>query len=313
MGQEKVILIAGGTGLVGKALSQLFIDKGYRVIVLTRKPELYKSTHQLKFAFWDPQQQKIDLAAFQQADAIVNLAGAGVMDKRWNNKYKDEILQSRIEAGKFIANLLLQQTNKVQVVVNASAIGWYGPDKEPIKPFVENDPADSHFLGETCRLWEEQIDPISNTAIRVVKLRIGIVLSEKGGAFLEFAKSIKWGIAAILGNGKQVVSWIHIEDLVRMIRFAIEEGNLTGVFNAVAPAPITNRELTLMIARKLRGRFFIPIYVPSWLLKLVLGESSIEVLKSTTVSCEKIQHSGFTFLAPSFFVALQKITRHSTD
>lgn len=313
MGHEKVVLIAGGTGLVGKALSALLIEKGYRVIVLSRKPEMNKTIAGLSYAYWDPKQEQIDLAALHQADAIVNLAGAGVMDKRWNRSYKNEIQQSRILAGKFIAKLLTNQVNKVQVVINASAIGWYGPDKEPVKSFVEDDPADSHFLGETCRLWEEQLSLLNQSKIRVVKLRIGIVLSEKGGAFLEFAKSIKWGIAAILGNGKQVVSWIHMEDLVRMIRFALEDEQLNGVYNAVAPEPITNRELTLMIARKLKGRFFIPVYVPSWVLKIVLGESSIEVLKSTTVSSDKIKKAGFTFLAPSFFVALQKLTGHSSS
>jgi hypothetical protein len=140
-----------------------------------------------------------------------------------------------------------------------------------------------------------------------VKLRTGIVLSNEGGALKEFKKPLRWGVAAILGDGKQMISWIHIDDLVRLYIAAIEDEALNGVYNAVAPKPVSNKELTMQLARVQKGNFFIPGYVPSFVLKLVVGEMSIEVLKSATVSCDKIHYTGFTFLHPTIEAALKNL------
>ena len=242
------------------------------------------------------EQQTIDKEAIGAADYIIHMAGAGVADKRWTKKRKQEIISSRVESSKLIVDSLKTISNKIKAVISASAIGWYGPDSvisDP-DPFTENNPADDSFLGNTCKQWEESIEPVTGLGKRLVKLRSGIVLSKKGGALKEFIKPLKFGIAAILGNGKQIISWVHIDDLVSMFIAAIENENINGVYNAVAPNPVSNKELTLQLAKNKR-KFFIPIHIPSFILKLVLGEMSIEVLKSVTVSSDKIQQTGFQF------------------
>ena len=198
--------------------------------------------------------------------------------------------------------------NKVQCVLTASGIGWYGPDTKISKQkgFNENDPHSNDFLGEVCEQWEESLKPVVALDKRLIIFRQGIVLSKEGSAFTEFKKPLKFGIAAILGSGKQVLSWIHIEDLCRMYVYALEK-KFSGVFNAVAPRVISNKNFTLQLAKKVRGKFFIPIYVPSFGLKIVLGEMSIEVLKSATVNSEKIKSTGFQFLHPSIEAAFNNL------
>ena len=306
----QTVLITGGNGMIGKALTSHLVDKGYKVIVLTRQLPAQKSTlPAIEFALWDTKKQTIDIAAVQKADYIIHLAGAGVVDKKWTADYKKEIQQSRTESSKLLLTTLQNNANKIKAVVSASAIGWYGEDVAGEKPFVETDKPASGFLGETCVLWEQSITPVEALQKRLVKIRIGIVLSNEGGALAEFKKPVKLGVAGILGDGSQVVSWIHIDDLCRLFMYAIENENLSGVYNAVAPVPVTNKILTLELAKKMRGKFFIPLHVPAFVLKIMLGDRSIEVLKSTTVSDAKIKQAGFTFLFPTVDVALGQLCK----
>ncbi len=305
------MLITGGTGLIGKELSKLLLQKKYEVVILTRKmPAMIpgQSAIGLRYAEWDIGKQTIDAHAIQQADYIIHLAGAGVAEKRWSTKRKKEIVNSRTQSSALIIKSLKETPNKVKAVISASAIGWYGadPSNPNTKPFSEADKPDTAFLGETCRLWEESIEPVTSMDIRLVKLRTGIVLSKEGGALKEFIKPLRSGIAAILGNGKQMISWIDIDDLCRMYVDAIENEALSGAFNAVAPYPVDNKKLVLALARQIKGRFFITLYVPSFILKWVLGEMSIEVLKSATVSANKIRETGFQFLCPTIESALER-------
>jgi uncharacterized protein len=304
------ILITGGTGTIGKALTSALLEKNYKVIILSRKISVQQAeTTNLSFAQWDINSQQIDKEAISSADYIIHLAGAGVADKRWTKKRKQEIVNSRVKSGELIVKALQEMPNNIKAVISASAIGWYGADRvipNP-KPFREDDPADTSFLGETCKLWEESLEPIKKIGKRLVKLRTGIVLSNEGGALKEFINPLRFGVAAILGNGKQVISWIHIDDLVRLYIAAIEDQNMNGAYNAVAPDPVSNKKLTLQLARIQKGNFFIPVHVPSFVLKMVIGEMSIEVLKSTTVSCDKIHYCGFVFLYPSIEAALQQL------
>lgn len=304
------VLITGGTGMIGKALTHALVERNYKVIILSREPVgQQRTTNNISFAAWNISNQTIDSQAIQRTDYIIHLAGAGIADKRWTKKRKQEIADSRVKSGELLVKALQEIPNKVKALISASAIGWYGPD--PVipnpKPFTEDDPPDTSFLGDTCRQWEESTNPVSQMGKRAVKLRTGIVLSKDGGALQEFEKPLRFGIASILGNGRQVYSWIHIDDLVRLYISAIEDDNMRGVYNAVAPKPVTNKELVLQLARTKKGNFFIPIYIPSFALKIALGEMSIEVLKSATVSCDKIHYSGFTFLYPSLDAALKKL------
>ena len=305
------ILITGGTGTIGKRLTQLLLAKGHTVTILSRKPASNASVAGIHYALWDVANGMIDVEAVCKADYIVHLAGAGVAEKRWTASRKKEILDSRIQSSALLVQTLRDNKHAVQAVVSASAIGWYGPDTASSKQqgFTEDALPETDFLGNTCKRWEESIDPVTQLGIRLVKLRTGIVLSNDGGAYIEFKKPLRWGIAGIIGGGHQVVSWIHAEDICRMYLYAIEQSAISGVFNAVAPLPVSNKQLTLELARQLRGKFFIPVHVPSFVLKIALGELSIEVLKSTTVSAAKIKATGFQFLYPSIEAAIQGLVK----
>ena len=305
----ETVLITGGTGLIGKALTQALIERGFNVIILTRHPNDKQKTKndKLSFAAWDVNKQTLDKEAFAKADYIIHLAGASVAEKRWTAKRKQEIVSSRVESGELIVESLKKIPSKVKTVISATAIGWYGPDKNDEKEFTEDDPSSNDFLGQTCKQWEAAIEPASFLGKRLVKLRIGIVLSNEGAAYVEFKKPLKFGLATILGNGKQIVSWIHIDDLIRAILFAMEDEKMEGVYNAVAPHSVSNKELVLEIARKERGKSYIPVHVPSFALKIRLGEMSVEVLKSATVSSEKIQQAGFIFQYPDLASAISQL------
>jgi uncharacterized protein (TIGR01777 family) len=201
-----------------------------------------------------------------------------------------------VKSGQLLRKALAETPNRVKSFTSASAIGWYGPDA-PVpdpQPFRESDPVDDSFLGTTAKEWEASVLPIAEGNIRLVIFRIGIVLSNEGGAYPEFKKPLKFGVASVLGSGKQVVSWVHIEDLVGMIIFSLENISMAGVYNAVAPRPVSNEKLISAIAAQ-KGGPSIKVPVPAFVLKAMLGELSVEVLKSTTVSSAKVVDAGYHF------------------
>lgn len=303
------VLITGGTGMIGKALTAALVEKNYKVIILSRGAANQPTTNNVSYATWNADNQTIDLDAFQRADYIIHLAGAGVADKRWTKKRKKEIVDSRVKTAALLVKACRETSNKLKGVVSASGIAWYPED--PIipnpRPFREDDPVDDSFLGNVCKEWENSVEPFVQLGKRVVKFRTGIVLSNEGGALAEFKKPVKFGIAAILSNGKQICSWIHIDDLVRLYISAIEDDNMRGVYNAVSPKPVSNKDLTIQLAREKKGSFFIPVHVPEFVLSAMVGELRVEVLKSTTVSCDKVHYAGFTFLYPTIEAALKQL------
>lgn len=303
----QTVLITGGTGLIGSALTKALTAKGYRVIILTRKAK--PSSNNVLYKEWNVKKGTIDEEAIRDADCIVHLAGANVAEKRWTDKRKKEIVDSRVKSGALLVKSLATIDNKVKAVVSASAIGWYGPDPRipNPKPFAESDAAANDFLAQTCVQWERSVEPITQLNKRLVILRTGIVLSNEGGAYAEFKKPMAFGIAAALGNGKQIVSWIHMDDLVQQYIAAIENESYNGVYNAVAPHPVSNKALVEAI-RKQRG-FSIPVHVPSFALKLAMGEMSIEVLKSATVSAEKLLAQGYHFLYSTVDDAVEQLEK----
>lgn len=303
------VLITGGTGMIGKHLTKMLLDKGYEVIVLSRKLGVMSRESGITFAEWNIENQTIDANAIAKADYIIHLAGASVAEKRWTEKRKKEIVDSRTQSSALIVKALKEISNHVKVVVSASAIGWYGADtKDSLQNgFNEDAKADKEFLGTTCKLWEESIEPIAALNKRLVKLRTGIVLSNTSGAFVEFKKPLKASVATVFGNGKQIVSWIHIDDLCRIFIHAIEHEGMNGVYNAVATFPLSNKELMIALAKKMRGQFYIPVFIPAFILKIILGEMSIEVLKSTTVNNDKIKSTEFIFLYPTLGGALENL------
>lgn len=309
-----VVLISGGTGLIGKKLTRHLTDSNYEVIILSRNKNKSSGNPKITYSFWDIKKQFIDANAVKKADHIIHLAGAGVMDKKWTEEYKKEIIESRTKSSALLIKALKENTHHVQSFVSASAIGWYGADSYPLlhkDGFIETDPADKNFLGETCVLWESSAEPVTELGIRLVKLRTGIVLSKDGGAFKEFKMPLRFGVAGILGSGKQMISWIHIDDICRMYIEAIENKEVNGIYNAVAPSPVSNKKLILETAEKLRNKFFIPIHIPTFFLKFFMGKRSVEILKSATVNNKKIKSTGFTFLYPTLEAALDELTGHT--
>lgn len=293
--------------MIGKALTAMLVSKGYEVIILSRSAKETKEAG-VSFAVWDVEKGTIDKNAVAKADYIIHLAGANVAEERWTKKRKEEIVESRTKSGALLVKALRENENKVKALINASAIGWYGPDSKANTGFKEGAPAYDDFLGNTCKVWEESTKAAETPGRRVVYLRTGIVLSKDGGAYAEFRNPLKFGIAAILGSGKQIISWIHIDDLCRMYIYAIAH-EISGVYNAVAPKPVSNKSLTLEIAKKVKGKSFIPVHAPTFVLKMMLGEMSVEVLKSTTVNNDKIKSVGFSFLYPSAEAAVNAIEK----
>jgi uncharacterized protein (TIGR01777 family) len=311
-----VVLISGGTGLIGTKLTSHLTERHYEVILLTRNENLSSKNAGITYSFWDVKKQILDENIIKKADYIIHLAGAGVMDKKWTEDYKKEIVESRTNSSELLIKILKNYPNHVQSFVSASAIGWYGEDKIPLAHkdgFIESDSPDKSFLGETCVLWENSVHAVIESGIRLVKLRTGIVVSNDGGAFKEFKMPLKFGTAAILGNGKQIISWIHIDDLCRMYIEAMENKDLNGAYNAVAPTPVTNKKLIIQTAERLKNKFYIPIHIPTFFLKLIMGKRSIEILKSATVSCKKIKSTGFTFLYPTIESALEDLIKKEFD
>lgn len=304
------VLIAGGTGMIGKSLSKLLSGNGHNVIILTRQEKAMNSA--FRYATWDTDQQKVDEAAIREADFIINLAGAGIGDKRWTKKRKRALLESRVNSARTIVKALREIPNKVKAVIQASGIDWYPADPQipNNSPFTEDMPHGDHFLGLLCREWEESIQPVTALGKRLVILRTGVVLSRRDGAMDQFERPIRFGIAPIMGNGKQIFSWVHIEDICRMYAFAIENEQMQGVYNAVARTPISNRTFILELATVKMGRLFLPVRVPALFVRLLVGEMSDAVLKSTTVSSEKISREGYEFKFPAIEEALFDIEKN---
>ncbi len=307
------VLISGGTGLIGTNLTRHLTERNYEVIILSRERGKTSPDPKISYVYWDTKKEEIDIDAIKKADHIIHLAGAGVMDKRWTDEFKKQIVESRTKSSELIIKALRENPHKVRSFVSASAIGWYGADANPIvhkEGFIETDPADTNnFLGETCVLWESSVEPVKDLGIRLAKLRTGVVLSNKGGAYKEFKMPARFGIAGILGNGKQIISWIHIDDISRMYIELMENEYASGSYNGVAPMPVSNRAMMLQIAETLRGKFFVPIHVPEFLLKLLLGKQSTEILKSATVSDKKIKGLGFTFMYPTIEAAVEELAK----
>lgn len=289
----KTIGITGGTGLLGTHLSRLLAESGYDIIVFTRNPEKKrKYIKNTTYAGWDPYKKEIDLESLAKVNVMVHLSGAGVADKRWTEQRKRTIVNSRVESTKFLVEALKHNAPNCNTLICSSAIGYYGTDTTD-KPFTETDPPANDFLARTCVEWEKASEG-TDKLLRKVIFRVGVVLARESGALHELLRPMKFGFITILGSGEQMVSWIHITDMVRMLRFAIERTEVSGIYNAVAPKPVTHSNLMSNAAANRKGiKVFLP--VPAPLLKLTVGELSTEVLKSCTVSAQKIIDAGFRF------------------
>ncbi|MEC3907563.1 TIGR01777 family oxidoreductase [Tamlana sp. 2201CG12-4] len=285
------VLITGATGLIGQEIVRLCHENDMRVNYLTTNKSKIKSSENYQGFYWNPKLRDIDTNCFNGVDAIIHLAGA-TASKRWTPNYKHKILQSRIDSTELLINALKGESHTIKQVVSASAIGIY-PDSlvnyyDPT--FKETS---SSFLGQVVKVWEHTVDGFSKLSISVSKIRIGLVLAKKGGALQEIIKPIKFGLGANFGNGKQWQSWIHINDLAHMFIHVLQH-NLSGIYNGVAPNPVTNKELIKTVAQTLHKPLFMP-NIPRILMKMILGEMHILLFESQRVSSKKIEDKGFYF------------------
>lgn len=297
--------ITGGTGFIGSHVVDLLVGKGHDVVIFTRHPSKQKPTPQINYALFDADNNRCDIDALATLNGVIHLAGAGIADKRWTEKRKKEIVNSRVRGTAFLVKQLKAYAPNCHTLVAASAIGYYGPDRVGLTPFKESAPAYNDFLSQTCVKWEAASTKAASF-LRTVILRFGVVLGKESGAFPEFTAAMPLGILPVMGNGKQIMSWIQVDDLADMIIYTLQEYKIEGIFNAVAPHPVSNRDLMKTIA-EVRGGFKIRVPIPAILLKAMLGEMSEEILKSCTVNADKIQQAGFSFKTSTIEAAVRSI------
>ncbi len=285
------LLITGATGLVGSEIVSLLLENNHTVHYLTTSKDKIIDEPNYKGFYWNPKQGVLDESCLNDVEVIIHLAGASV-SKRWTSNYKQEIIESRIDTSNLLFKALKHHPNQVKQIVSASAIGIY---KDSLTEVYHEDSKQfgDDFLTNVVLKWEESVDKFSLLHLKVCKLRIGLVLSDKGGALSEMIKPIKLGLGSPFGSGLQMQSWIHISDLAQLFYFATQQ-QLEGVYNAVAPNPVTNKALTKSIAKVLNKPLFMPA-IPKFVMQLVLGEMHQLLFSSQHVSSNKIENQHFKF------------------
>lgn len=299
------ILIAGATGLVGQELVKLCHQQSIAVNYLTTNKSKLSTDKNYTGYYWDPANNEIDSKCFNKVDVVINLAGASI-SKRWTSAYKKEILNSRIDSANCILNCIKDDNIKISHYISASAIGIY-PSSITNYYDEESKEIASSFLGEVVEAWENAADQFSEMGVKVTKVRIGLVMSADGGALPEILKPVKMYVGAAFGSGKQWQSWIHISDLAKIFLF-IAQHQLEGVFNAVAPNAVTNKELTKAVAETVKRPLFLP-NIPKFVMKLALGEMHLLLFESQRVCSQRIEEEGFNFYFHNIRPALQDLLK----
>jgi len=297
------ILITGATGLIGTELVKVLLAKNHTIHYLTSSVSKIISKANYKGFYWNPEQGKIDENCIYGVDVIVHLAGANIAN-RWTKEYKQEITESRTLSCELLYNLVKKNPNQVKQFVSASGTAIYPESYDKVYDENSKETEDS-YLSNVVKKWEESADRFQVLGLKVCKLRTGIVLSKVGGALPEMVKPIKMGFGAAMGDGKQMQSWIHIKDLVAIYSLVIEN-QMEGIYNAVTPNPISNQELTTIIAKTLEKSLFLP-NIPQFIMKLVLGEMSYLLFSSKNISAQKIIDNGFQFQFPKIIEALNDL------
>jgi len=297
------VLITGATGLVGKEIVKLCHDNGIAVNYLTTSTSKIKKETNYHGYYWNPNEGEIDKTCLEGVDSIVNLVGASI-SKRWTSSYKKEVLESRTETARLLKTTIEENDFPVKRIISASAIGIYPSSNTNY--YEENFMGISDsFLGEVVQKWETAIDSFETIGVSVCKIRIGLVLSKNGGALPELIRPIKMVAGAAFGNGEQWQSWIHINDLANLFLYVLQN-QLKGVYNGVAPNPVTNTELTKLAAKVLKKPLLLP-NIPKFAMKLALGEMHIILFESQRVSSSKIESEGFAFQFTHLESALQDL------
>lgn len=296
------VFITGGTGFVGRKLIETLTAEGYGVVLLTRHPEKASFPETVDIAGGDPTEPGPWQEKAAGCEAAVNLAGASIFT-RWTQKTKERILNSRVMTTQNLVDAFGRKDSRTDLLLNASAVGYYGARGE--EELDESSSPGGDFLAGVTRAWEEEAQRAEKHGVRVIRCRFGIVLGEGGGALSVMSKAFKFGLGAPFGSGKQWFSWIHRQDLARVLHFLIKHKGPAGPVNAAAPHPVRNRELANNIGKVLRR----PVWpgIPGFLIKLVMGEFAESIVAGQKVLPKKLEKAGFTFAYPRLEEALQDI------
>lgn len=295
------LVIAGGTGLIGSALSLQLLEKGHSLTILTRSPVSRPPTADIKYQSWSPSLPGTWEETIDGADAVINLTGEPIAAKRWSEKQKEKIRSSRIETTRALVSAIAKAGQKPRLLLNASAVGYYGPRGD--ESLTEEAGPGNDFLSRVSIAWEEEAKKAREHGLRVIRLRTGIVLAREGGALSKMIPPFKLFAGGPLGNGKQWLSWIHIEDEVRLILFLLEHPHAQGAVNATAPNPATMREFCKTLGRVLNRPSWAP--VPAFVLRLMLGEMAEMLLTGQRVLPDAARKLGYSFRYPTLLEALQ--------
>ncbi|WP_432707991.1 TIGR01777 family oxidoreductase [Pedobacter sp.] len=298
---KKHILITGATGMVGKALLKALIDDGYTISVLSRKPIKLSG---IQVHHWDVYRQKITPNCLDGVDTIVHLAGENIATKKWTKERKEQLIDSRVRSTELLYKTIRETPNQVKDMISASAVGYYGDCGDEI--LTENRENGYGFLAQCCEEWEDAVDQGEQLGLRVVKIRTGFILKHNEGGLAAMDKPIRFFVGAPLGDGQQMVPWIHYQDITEIYKEAISNPNMRGAYNACAPSPVSNLNLTKSIAQVLKRPVW-PVSVPETVLTAILGEMSSVALMSTNTSAQKLLDTGYTFKYTQLDHALKDI------
>lgn len=293
IGMSKKVIIAGGSGMIGRALTSHLIEKGHQVEWLSHSD----SEGPVKVHSWNPSKDEIPAEVLRSAEVIVNLAGAGIADKRWTDSRKNVIRASRVDGNQAIAQVLDQNKGNVKAFISSAAMGIYG-DRGSTWCKESDTIKGDDFLIQICKDWESSIQQVESTGVRTAYFRISVVLSLEGGALPKIVAPMKFGIASYFGDGKQYYSWIHIHDLVRIFAQTIESENMSGVYNAASDQPLQMKE---WMQRLVESSSFSPIIIPApkFGLRLALGEMADVLLNSVRLDVGKLKETGFEWKFPT--------------
>ncbi|MDT0678159.1 TIGR01777 family oxidoreductase [Autumnicola musiva] len=299
------VLITGATGLIGSHVTRLCHENGIEVNYLTTSKSKIEKKDKYKGFYWNPYDREMDLKSLEGVSAIINLVGASIA-KPWTKSHKKAIMDSRTETAKLLFDVLSKNDHSVDHFISASAIGIYPSSKDKLY-FEDETGVDDSFAGRVVVKWESAVNNFQDIGIDVTKIRIGLVLAEEGGMLEKLKQPVGFNVGAPLGSGKQWQSWIHIEDLARIFLHALEN-DLAGTYNAVAPNPVTNKELVKCVAKNMGKSVWLP-NVPAVVIKTMAGEMGRLILSSQLVSNKKIESTGFHFRYTHLSNALQDLLK----
>ena len=298
----KTILLTGGSGMIGRKLSDLLIEKGYQVIWLSRERHVNGSIPRYR---WNYLKNEIDREALEQADVIIHLAGSNLGEEAWTRRKKQEIVESRVQTARLLLETIRSMPKKPESFISASAVGYYGMQTSDRIYSEEDLPAQNDFLSRTCKKWESAAFAFRDElSMRTVALRTAFVISKESDAFKRMSVPARFGLGAPLGSGRQYLPWIHLDDLCRIYLNTVEDSRMQGIYNAVSPQQITNAEFMKVLAKEMKRPFFIP-RIPAFILRLFMGEVAGMILEGSRVSPQKIVDAGYQFLYPTAMEAIR--------